>query len=337
MAKPFILTDESLNSYGFWLPMKGGDLNQFKKNPLMLWMHTRAWRGTNDEVLPIGRWDEIKVDGDKLVATPVFDDNDEFAMRIADKVDNDFIRMASVGITVIETSNDPKLLKPGQTRETVTKWRLREGSIVDMGANDNALAFYDVDGNPLNLSQADGECPVKLLDVQQLNTNQSQIQMEKLALLLGLAAAATQEQLTEKVQGLINTNTQLAADKEAAEKKLKELNDKLAADLKVKAKALLDAAIKDGRLNAESRPSWEKLFETDPATAEATLASIPVRKTAKEQIEGSPNLTDRAKYEKLSWDELDRAGKLSYVKEKHYDLFEEKFEAKFGKKPEAKK
>lgn len=340
--KTFVLADESINSHGFYMLMGGCDSEQFKKNPVMLWMHSRAWRGTTDEVLPIGRWENIRIEKGKLLADAVFDENDEFAMRIADKVENNFIKMASVGITVLAISEEPKYLKPGQTRSTVTKWKPREASIVDMGANDNAmaLAFYDENGDPLNMSQ-DGsqEIPVKLLSVT--NTNQTENEMElKVAMitLLGLAAAATDEQLSAKVKEVLDQNKQLAADKEAAEKKLKELNDKMAESRKVEATSLVDAAIKDGRLNADSKPQWEKLFETNFDTAKATLLSIPVRKSAKEQLEGGgeKNLTERAKFEKMSWAEMDKAGVLKAVREKHYDLYEEKFEEKFGRKPSKK-
>lgn len=338
--KTFVLADESLNSHGFWMQMSGADLEQFKKNPVMLWMHSRAWRGTTDEVLPIGRWDNIRVEKGQLLADAVFDENDEFALRIADKVDNGFIKMASVGITVHAVSEEPKYIKQGQTRATVTKWKPREASIVDMGANDNAmaLAFYDANGDPLNLSQEGAqEIPVNLLKP---NTNQTKEKMERLSMLslVGLTADATDEQLGVKVQELVNQNTQLAADKEAAEKKLSELNLKIAADQKDEAANLLDAAIKDGRLNAESKPAWEQLFERDHNTAKLSLAGIPARKSVKEQIEGKggENLTERVKFEKMSWEEMDRTGVLPTVKEKHYDLYEQRFEENFGNKPTKK-
>ena len=340
--KTFVLSDESINSHGFWLMMSGGDLSQFKKNPVMLWMHSRAWKGTTDEVLPIGRWENIRVENGKLLADPVFDENDDFAMRIADKVDNGFIKMASTGITVLAISEEPKYVKPGQTRATVTKWKLREASIVDIGANDSALglAFYDENGDPLNLSQNGAqEIPVQLLKTT--NTNQNENVMElKLAMitLLGLAATATDEELSAKVQGLLDQNKQLATDKEAAEGKLKELTDKQAADRKVEATELLNAAIKDGRLNADIRPQWEKLFETDHAVAKATLSSMPARKSARETLEGDDGKkqTERAKLEKMSWADIDKAGLLGTLRDKHYDLYEEKFEEKFGHKPSKK-
>jgi len=111
--KTFILTDESLNTYGFWLPLSGAQLDQFRRNPIMLWMHNRAWRGTKDDILPIGRWDNIRIEKGKLLADAFFDENDEFAAAIADKVENNILRMASCGIKVIERSSGSQTPQAG--------------------------------------------------------------------------------------------------------------------------------------------------------------------------------------------------------------------------------
>jgi hypothetical protein len=337
-TKPFVVSDESINSYGFWLKTDGAELESFKNNPIGLWMHMRAWKGTKDEVLPICKWEDLTIEKGKIIATPDFDENDDFALQIASKVEGGYLRMASVGITVLATSAEKELLKPGQTRETVTKWRLREISVVDIGANSNALAlaFYDEDGNLLELSEDSTDCPVNLLTTDTtLNLNVTS--MKKTIALLKLAEGATDEQLAEKVQELLNQNANLTAEKTAAEVRLKAMEQKEADAKKKEAGTLLAAAIADGRLNADAKPAWEKLFETDHETAKNTLLSIPVRRSAKEQLgDGGENNTELAAFEKLSWDELDRTNKLSEVKQKHPELFEKKFTEKFGKAPQKK-
>lgn len=40
--KTFVLSDESVNSYGFRVLTDGIALDNFKKNPVMLWNHTRT-------------------------------------------------------------------------------------------------------------------------------------------------------------------------------------------------------------------------------------------------------------------------------------------------------
>lgn len=319
--KTFLLADESLNSYGFWLKIDGADLEQFRRNPIMLWMHIRAWRGTRDEVLPIGYWDNIRVEAGKLMADAVFDTDDEFAKTIAAKVDKGIIRMASVGITVVETSTDPTMLKPGQTRETVTKWKLREASIVDIGANDNSisLAFYDTDGNPLELKSPESDCPVPV--VQSPNYSN----MKEVAKILNLAEDASISEVTDKVRELTQRNAEL-------ESKLAEINEAEKRAREQRATELIDEAIRDGRINANARESWIKMFQTNHEVAEQTLTAIPKRESIQQRIEGSQG-NRNSRYDNMNWDELDRSGKLRDLKANYPDLYAQKFEEKFGKKP----
>lgn len=322
--KTFVLADESLNTYGFWLKMDGADLEQFKRNPIMLWMHMRAWRGTRDEVLPIGYWENIRIENGVLMADSVFDTDDNFAAAIAAKVEKGIIRMASVGITVIETSSDIANLKPGQTRETVTKWKLREASIVDLGANDNALtlAFYDIDGNPLELNSKHGECPVELIRPQTSN----QYDMKEVAKLFNLSDNATENDIVQKVKELLDRNATL-------ERKLGEIETREREQRHQRIATLLDQAIRDGRITAEARQSWERMFASNHELAEEALAALPGRKSVKESLSSGKTGKDAEKYAGMTWDELDRKGKLAYLKANLPELYAEKFEEKFGVKP----
>ena len=102
-------------------------------------------------ILPIGRIDNLRVEGDSLIGTPVFDETDDFAKKIKAKWDGGFLRMVSAGLDPIETSTKPEFMLEGQKKATVTKSRLVEVSIVDIGANDDAIALYR-DGELINLS-----------------------------------------------------------------------------------------------------------------------------------------------------------------------------------------
>lgn len=330
--KTFVLLDETLNEYGFWIPLAGLDVEQFKKNPIMLWMHNRAWRGTEDEVLPIGRWDNVRVEGGKLLADAVFDDNDEFASKIGDKVENGFLKMASVGVRIMVLSSDPKDLKPGQTRETPIKCKLKEASIVDIGGLDNALslAFYDADDKLIELSDSGENLPIKLLSENNQQTTEM-IELKKTVGLLKLTDKATDEEIAAEVSKLQDSETTLKSENAKLSEKIQALEDKQKNENKAEAIALVDAAVKDGRIDASGKDSFLKLFENDHASAKVTLASIPARKSAKEDLKDNKGESDAEKLSKLSWEELDKQGKLELLKSANLEAFKEKFKNKFGK------
>ena len=116
MAKEVIISTSGLNCYGSRVLTSGIDLTQYRKNPLLLWMHRRSFERDS---MPIGRMENLRIDGDCLIGTPVFDQNDDFAKKIESKWENGFLRMASAGIAILEVSNAPEYLVQGQTRATL--------------------------------------------------------------------------------------------------------------------------------------------------------------------------------------------------------------------------
>ena len=196
--KEVVISNSKLNSYGFRVLTEGIDTTQYARNPILLWMHNRPFRGTTDEVLPIGRMENLRIDGDNLIGTPIFDEQDEFAQRIAAKWDAGILKMASAGLEVVELSDDPSMLVQGQRRSTVTKSKLTEVSIVDIGANDDALALYK-DGKTITLSAGDSQ----ELDFMNINTNpKTKAQMKKIALQLGLPENATEQEIAVAIAQL---------------------------------------------------------------------------------------------------------------------------------------
>ena len=125
----FVLHDETVNTYGFRMLTSGANLEEFRKNPVILLNH-KDWE------LPIGRWENIRIEGTQILADALFDEKDDEAVKIADKVEGGFLRMASMGAWPPEEVSDAAELKlPGQTLPTVTRWTAREASIVTIGAN----------------------------------------------------------------------------------------------------------------------------------------------------------------------------------------------------------
>lgn len=158
--KEAIITTEAVNCYGGRVLTEGIDLSQYERNPVLLWMHRRSWE---PGAMPIGRVENLRRDGDMLIGTPVFDQNDPFAKQIAGKWENGFLRMCSAGLEIMETAADPALVLPGQTRETVTRCKLIEVSIVDIGGNDEALQLYGADGKQLKLGAGEDNPAMPLL------------------------------------------------------------------------------------------------------------------------------------------------------------------------------
>ncbi len=239
MGKEAIITSNGLNSYGSRVLTDGGDLRQYERNPVLLFMHNRAF---NREDLPIGRIENMRIDGDKLIGTPVFDLNDEFAKRIADKWENGFLRMLSAGIEIIETSSDAGVMLPGQTRPTITKWKLVEVSVVDIGANDEALRLYDQAGTMLKLASGIDNEVLPLLKEREDNQLIIKTTMNKeLLTLLGLQEGATDEQVLATVRGL------------------KEKADKVEAMTLANITAIVDEAVTTKKITADKKEHFVNL------------------------------------------------------------------------------
>lgn len=219
MAKDVIISTGAVNCYGTRVLTEGIDLSQYMRNPVLLWMHRRAFDG---DAMPIGRVENLRVEDGKLIGTPVFDQNDDFAKQIESKWDSGFLRMASAALEPIETSADEALVLPGQTRETVTRSKLIEVSIVDIGGNDEALQLCGADGKVMKLAAGEDTPGLPLLKENEpspspedtpgegeepesgrhINNNQNQttaMNKEQLTL-LGLPEGASDEQATAALQ-----------------------------------------------------------------------------------------------------------------------------------------
>lgn len=329
MVKTFVLHDESVNSHGYWMLTAGCDISQFEKNPIMLWNHNNAWGDSREAKLPIGHWENIRVKGKQILADAVFD-TDEFSQTIAKKVEANTLRMASVGAMAIETSEDTKYIKPGQRYATILKWKLKEASIVNIGANDNALvALYDDGGAILNLSD-ENTSPLKPINNKKSMNNE-------LLKELNLSDNADEKAITSAFIALKDAAKKTQDERDALQKQLDELHLADKEGKKSKFAADVEQAVKDGRINAAGKDHLIKLYDSNAEDAEKFLSSIPARTSLYSQITGAAqgSQTELADLSAKSWDELDKSGKLVILKDKYHDLYETKFEEKFGKKPDA--
>lgn len=169
----FIVSDESLNKYGYRVLTDGIDLEEFKKNPVLFWNHHRSDDFTgNTDVMPIGRWENLRVEDGRLIAEAVIDQNDELGKKLISKLDQGFINAASIGIEVGGTSEKEADLIEGQSRPTITKSILQEISIVDIPANRNAMRL-SFSGAMLNLNNKE--------DMEKLNKELPKIEEDKVS------------------------------------------------------------------------------------------------------------------------------------------------------------
>lgn len=320
-----VWSDEGLNCYGFWIPNKAFILDRFTKNPMMLYNHHRTLMGKQDEILPLGIWEDWRIEKDgKFTGVPVFDMKDEFAVKIANKVEGGFLSACSVGIRILEISEDSKYLKPGQTRATVTKCELKEVSIVDIPANPNAagIILYDENDNVIKLSD-DGKCPVRLLNL----TNNKSKKMELITKELGLSAQASESEITLAVKSLKDTHAQELKNIEKratdAEASLKTFQDSQKSKETTEALSLVNQAIEDGKISSELKEDYLSMFTSDFERTKKIVTGLQGR-TRLSDMAGKGNANQSGKYN-LSWDELDQSGLLEELKANDPNLYALKY------------
>jgi len=326
-SKTFILSEESVNRHGFITRTAGIDLEDFRKNPVLLWMHGRGDNGKKDDVLPLGYWDDIKVENGTITAVPVFDDNDDFAMTIYNKVEHGTVRMASAGLVPVEMAEveagQAKLRNPSTGKElaatdkvlALTKSVMQEASLVDIGSNTMCLALYDQNNAMIELKDSTSLITLftKFSHTQTKPTSDMEkVELKALNAELNLAADATEAQVLAAVQAIKKENADL---KEAA---TNQRND-----------ALVTLAVEKGKITEGMKPQWLKLAASDYEGAKAALDAMPEYKAPSVQLGDAKS--EKPEWLKLSWNEIDQANKLEEMKAKYPEEFKLKYKETFNK------
>lgn len=290
----FILSDESVNRYGFRVLTKGIKLDNFKANPVMFYNHDRSQ-------LPIGKWINIEVKGDKLMAEPEFDTNDEFAMKIKDKVDKGIIKCTSIGFDVLALSDDYTLMLAGQKRPTVTESDIFECSMVDIPGNTNAIRMRGIQLSGDELDQNIG------LIIPEIKTP---LKMDKIIAALGLQAGATEDEIVAAIEKVKNEQT-LALRNDKAVSLLvkmgvskglkKELVEKLA-------KADFDATLEMVETTLKAEPL---IPETEAGANQARLSAALL-----EASKFTPQAESRKDWTLSKWQTEDQEGLKALIKSK---------------------
>ena len=324
----FVLSDESVNRYGFRVITKGIDIKDFLKNPVMLYMHNRS-------ILPIGKWEDVQVEDTRLTAEAVFDEADEFALKIKSKVDQGILSACSASLAPLECSDSPKMWLPGQTMPTVTKCNLREASVVDIPGNASALKLLLGDG--LCLSEGN-TANAEILGKIFLSLTPKTIRRMNLILsALNLGADATEAEAVAAISRI-----QKDADKRTAETIISLAEQAgLVTDENKDRFVKLAAAAPDLALSfldfSQLKPATGAKTETSaPKTTLAGAIKLAAEAGGKVEM-GEPKtgvlkLADQRKdWTIRDWERKDSNGLLA-LKAKHNDVYQELYNDFYGAK-----
>jgi hypothetical protein len=286
MAKRVRITNDGLNDYGGRVLTSGMDISRYEKNPVLLYMHNRGQ--------VIGQLKDIKREGDSITAELDFDQVTELSQQCKKQWDYGSLKAVSVGVDILEMSDDPQYILPGQTAATVTKCRLYEVSLVDIGSNEDALVLRK-DGQLVTLSKGDNPLP-------RLKTNKD-MDIKTLAHQLGLPETADEATVMAKVDALL-----------AAEKSNVELL-KAKADMELAAiTGAVEAAIGEKKIGADKKEQFIKLgqqvgIDTLKATFDAMSASVKLTETINPASGAAPEHKTYAKLSEVPSAELEKMRK----------------------------
>ena len=238
-----IIVTDRVNRGGRRVLPQGVDLTNYLKNPILLENH-------DVEKGSIGRLENIRVMPDKIVGTPVFDEETEGGKRAKRQMDEGFLYASSIAYYPKQTSSDPEDVLPGQLYETVTRSDLFEVSIVpvplDGGAVLERQSFYEQDGGQIPLLKQSNPKP--------------KIMENKLVVIgaaLGLGADATSDQILQSIN-------KLKADHEKATTEVKTLRQS-AID------SLLAEGERKGVVTEENKAHYQQLAEQSYESVKALI------------------------------------------------------------------
>lgn len=322
------ISNESVNCYGTRILTSGLDLAQYQRNPVLLYMHER---GT-----VIGVVKDIKVEGQDVTGELVFDEATDLSKQLKKQWEFGSLKMVSANIQILETSEDKQLLAEGQTRPTITRSKLFEVSVVDIGGNDDALVLSNGNGETISLSGKEGDSFLPLLSQVSNNplNKKEEMELKALALSLGLAETATEAEVNAKISELKLAQAKAAGLENQLENlKTAQQQMQLAAITQA-----VDTAIKEKRLAAGMKDHFIELgkqvgIESLSMTLSAMQPQVKLSSTLHRTDKGAvvADASDFSKYEKLS---AVPADVMQDLHDNHHDEFVRLYKAEYGFTPE---
>lgn len=303
----FILSDETINRFGFRVLTSGIDLSGYKKNPVILFNH-------NGNMMSVGKMTNLRVEDKKLLGDPEWDEADELGLKLKNKYEKGYMNGFSISFDPVTLSDAPEDILPGQSLMTVKTSELLEISAATIPANKNAVRL------------SEGK------EIPQIK----KIKMRKVLTKLGLAEDATEDQAIEKIEEL--ENNQGSEELDALKAENTELKAKLAAaaqkELEAKQQELATELSNPKKNFTEVlKIQIEKIAKTDVDTALSLAKAQPEVVT----LHTVPNsdTDDKKWYEGKTFTELQKTNskKLAELKANDWDAFAAIYNVEFGKDP----
>lgn len=313
--KKFVLSDSSVNCYGFRLLTSGYQLAEFAKSPIGYLMHNR-------EAGVLCKWVNLAIEGDQVTGYPVINLNYADAESIIEQINSGFYNAASMGaFVVLEATDDDSIKLANQDGPTVTKWYNRECSIVDIPGNYNALVLYDGYDNVLTLSD------LKAVE-NGVIANKKKEEMNKIVLsavmlsALQLSATSTEVEIEKQFADLV-ARASKADVLEAELKKVKETS------LKMEVESIMQATLDAKKCTQATADQLKKDYATNPEGLKALVSNFAVYVPVKTQL----STAMPKKWEGKSFDELFKEEQLPQLKAQNPALYNELYQEKYGKYP----
>jgi hypothetical protein len=250
----------------------------------------------------------------------VFDVDDPESLKIKNKVDRNFLKGASPGIYPLDAEVE---LRNGKDYLVVTRWELLEGSIVSVPSNGNAIKLYGKDGEIMEVQE------LKLMAKKTTQPNfLNKMKIETIAVMIGLAADAKEDQVMETLSGIIAKNNDHAKQLTAKDNEIEKLKAVVEENKQAKVKNLIDSAIADKKIDESLRATYTKLANTDFKEAKKALDAIKGVGRVSETL-GAETIPDSEK----DWDfhKYVREGKAEQLKASNFNRFKELYKKAFNR------
>ena len=295
MPKSFVFNDQTQsNSYGFRILTAGISLKRFNKNPIMLNQH---WNSTQSV---LGKWENLRVENGVLLGDPVFDIEDEEALKVSGKVDRGFINSCSMGITFNREN-----LKIIGTELIMEKCELFENSIVAVPSNANSIRLYADNGELLKEDEVKQLClSLQPEEIENTELQFNPINMKKIVLQVATLMALSFDKSTREVDveaveaavlKLSSENTVMKAQLLALETEKETAQEKAITEM-------IALAITEGKIPATKKADFENLAKLNFELAKSTLEGINPKVTLADQtVPGAKSgVTTKEDFQKLS-------------------------------------